>query len=326
MTVTWQIRKCAICAFESNSNAKLRKHVKSEHDLDWELYAIQTQHDGKRPVCKCGCGAAVKFHDVTCAFNSYVLGHNEVSMSEETKRLVGVKNSKNMKRYYAEHIEEGKLRAQRMRDFLTDEVLRRRSEAVRKATTSVEFRQKMSENWKAFWANNPEIRIRRDASCKKTYNTRALCGAYEKTRQHLSEVMSKKLINNERIWQCGEYVPHKSVKNLCRYKSSYELKAMIELDEAETVIAWEYESLRIQYTDVDNAKHFYIPDFTVHTNVGKTFIVEVKPAKLRDKNIPKFEAAALYCKQNNMSFAVWEPNDGPICELFRTSDEIHLDI
>lgn len=101
---------------------------------------------------------------------------------------------------------------------------------------------------------------------------------------------------------------------------------MIELDEAETVIAWEYESLRIQYTDVDNAKHFYIPDFTVHTNVGKTFIVEVKPAKLRDKNIPKFEAAALYCKQNNMSFAVWEPNDGPICELFRTSDEIHLDI
>lgn len=61
------IHKCSICGNEfkdklsANVTKKLKQHLKSEHDIDYYTYILNTFHDGINPVCSCGCGEKLRF-------------------------------------------------------------------------------------------------------------------------------------------------------------------------------------------------------------------------------------------------------------------------
>ena len=68
------------------------------------------------------------------------------------------------------------------------------------------------------------------------------------------------------------------------YRSGWELKLMLYLDQRKNVIQWSSEELIIPYiSPIDNKIHRYFPDFVVtkmdKQNQKETVVIEVKPAK-----------------------------------------------
>lgn len=112
-------------------------------------------------------------------------------------------------------------------------------------------------------------------------------------------------------------------------RSSWEFVFMRMLDEHPGVEKWASESIQIPYRDPLTGKYtIYVPDFFV-TYVDKggkkhAELVEVKPASqtLREnvgnsrynqeqyvKNLAKWEAASMWCKQKNIKFRVVNESD-----------------
>jgi hypothetical protein len=116
-----------------------------------------------------------------------------------------------------------------------------------------------------------------------------------------------------------KYVGNKKPK----YRSGWELRVMMFLDENKHIIRWASESIKIPYRNPLTGKQsIYVPDFFVmYENKFHTIhaeIIEVKPksqtslteARSRqDKahavvNQAKFAAANAYCKQQGLVFRV----------------------
>jgi len=118
------------------------------------------------------------------------------------------------------------------------------------------------------------------------------------------------------------------------WRSKWELKLMIWLDNSPEVIEWSSEELRIPYiSPKDSRIHQYFPDFwlTKKDKNGKinTFIIEVKPAKqtrppkiqtkqtrkyltevvLWGVNQAKFKAATEYCNKREWKFIIITENE-----------------
>lgn len=306
----WTVRSCDYCNSSFNSILKFEKHLLDKHDIDLQSYSIKTYYDNVKPTCQCGCNNSTTFNKTTLRFNSYIHGHNKISLSLEAKKSIGNKNSTHMKLYYKQYPTTANERAAKMRAALTEEIIKKRSSSVRAALKKEECKSKISKSVKKFWYDNPDIKEKRAASCKITWQYRDAQGLYEELKQHLSKTMSLKLINNEKIWQQGIFISKHN--QICRYKSSYELLAMKELDSLESIVDWSYESIAIEYKTQDGKIKHYIPDFIIHTKNSNSYILEVKPKKLHAKNLMKFNAAIDYCKINKMKFVTWEPCDGSI--------------
>ena len=114
------------------------------------------------------------------------------------------------------------------------------------------------------------------------------------------------------------------------YRSSWELKLMIYLDEKNDIIKWGSEEIIIPYrSPIDGKIHRYFPDFIV-TKINKdgikeTALIEVKPKsqtqppKRQNKitkryltevktwgvNEAKWRAALEYCKDRGWSFHIF---------------------
>jgi hypothetical protein len=114
------------------------------------------------------------------------------------------------------------------------------------------------------------------------------------------------------------------------YRSSYELKMMMELDSNKNVVLWGSETIIIPYrSPVDNKIHRYFVDFIV-TEINKegkkiTRLIEVKPLKqtLEPKkpskvtkkyineaitysvNKAKWNAAESFCKDRKWLFEIY---------------------
>lgn len=114
------------------------------------------------------------------------------------------------------------------------------------------------------------------------------------------------------------------------YRSSWELKLMIYLDDHKDVIKWSSEELIIRYiSPIDGKVHRYFPDFVV-TKINKEgkrekSLIEVKPAyqtqppkkqsKITKKyinevktwgiNEAKWKAANEYCKDRGWTFHIF---------------------
>jgi len=107
------------------------------------------------------------------------------------------------------------------------------------------------------------------------------------------------------------------------YRSSWELRVMMLLDQHPNVINWASESITIPYkSPLDGKMHRYIPDFLIvykdKTGKERAELVEVKPAKeaiaenaksKRDRtalllNTAKWGAAMMYCKKNGLTFRI----------------------
>lgn len=112
-------------------------------------------------------------------------------------------------------------------------------------------------------------------------------------------------------------------------RSSWEFVFMKMLDEHPGVESWASESIQIPYRDPLTGRHtIYVPDFfIVYIDKNKkknAELVEVKPANqtLREKvgnnaynqsqyikNLAKWEAASIWCKQQGIKFRVINESD-----------------
>jgi hypothetical protein len=117
------------------------------------------------------------------------------------------------------------------------------------------------------------------------------------------------------------------------YRSSYELKYMLHLDNDPDTILWFSEEVSVPYeSPKDKRIHLYYPDFVVKKKVGdkiKTYMIEIKPATQAKKpsltnkngntkntktrlnesltyhiNQAKWASARAFCKDKNWEFAV----------------------
>jgi len=111
------------------------------------------------------------------------------------------------------------------------------------------------------------------------------------------------------------------------FRSSWELSVFKWLDENPDVVKWSSEEIVIPYIlPEDQRPHRYYPDLKITWKSGKTFVVEIKPAKevvapkprkgknqMRlmeeiatfSKNGAKWDAAARWCNDRGYSFYVW---------------------
>ena len=110
------------------------------------------------------------------------------------------------------------------------------------------------------------------------------------------------------------------------YRSNWERKFMLYCDRNDDIIYWASEELSIPYVNpIDRKVHRYFPDFIIKTKNGKRFMIEIKPsaqtkqpkpktkksrAFMREsleyiKNIAKWQAADVYCNDNNMEFKIF---------------------
>ncbi len=118
------------------------------------------------------------------------------------------------------------------------------------------------------------------------------------------------------------------------YRSLWERRVMVYLDENSTVVEWSNEEIVIPYlSPVDNKLHRYFPDFFVRLRnkqgLIESTIIEVKPAsqarppKMQKRatrryitevmtwgvNEAKWKAADAYCKDRGWKFVVVTEKD-----------------
>ena len=134
----------------------------------------------------------------------------------------------------------------------------------------------------------------------------------------------------------GKYKPHypqkyKGNKSNVFYRSLWERKLMVYLDNTPSVLSWSSEEIAIPYiSPLDNNRHKYYPDFlvTIKNNKGiQTYLCEVKPKKqcrppknrkskyfLREQrtysvNRAKWEAASRLCTQQGWKWKIITEDD-----------------
>ena len=107
----------------------------------------------------------------------------------------------------------------------------------------------------------------------------------------------------------GNHTSPKTGK-VSEFKSSYELKYMLQLDESVEVVTWEYEPCYVPYIDGTKVRN-YIPDFLIESSDGRKIIVEIKPEGLRDTRVnrKKREAVQSKCLEEGWIYHTWEPGE-----------------
>ena len=94
----------------------------------------------------------------------------------------------------------------------------------------------------------------------------------------------------------------------CKYRSGWEQKFMMYLDNNPEVEAWTYEKVVIEYLSNVRSKKIrkYYPDFFVRYRDGKEEIIEVKQKRKLDQAVikKKAEAATLWCGAHGMTYRI----------------------
>jgi hypothetical protein len=67
--------KCPVCEAEFNKLISLSLHFRRTHKATAKDLVVAMNFNGVEPTCKCGCGSAVKFLDISRGFTDYVRGH-----------------------------------------------------------------------------------------------------------------------------------------------------------------------------------------------------------------------------------------------------------
>ena len=166
-------------------------------------------------------------------------------------------------------------------------------------------------------AKNKDVRLK--ISNKLKGNTHTLNRKLSKQEcENISKRVTLDWVNNPsrklmitshpKHYKRGYFYSDKNTKNFY-YRSSYELQVFNILENDNTVLKYEYESIYIKYMYNNKIKH-YIPDFIIYYN-DRTLILEIKPKRfLNDKLVQiKAKYAREYAIKNNMSFEFWSELD-----------------
>lgn len=94
----------------------------------------------------------------------------------------------------------------------------------------------------------------------------------------------------------------------CKYRSGWEQKYMVHLDENPDVVSWSYEKLIIEYISNKKTKKVrkYYPDFQVEYKDGTKVVIEIKPSRKLNQPmvIKKVRAAKEWCTTHNVTYKV----------------------
>jgi hypothetical protein len=94
------------------------------------------------------------------------------------------------------------------------------------------------------------------------------------------------------------------------FRSSYELKAHLWLENSQDVKSYDYEPFKINYVGTDGHSRYYFPDFLVFWIDAnrKPTLIEVKNSYMLDAeiNLSKNKSAIKYAKENGFDFEVWD--------------------
>jgi len=210
---------------------------------------------------------------------------------------------------------------------ITEEVLKKRSEGIKKAKSSKEHRQMMSDITKRLWQTED---FRRKNSGRVPWNKIPNEQRIEKFCGQCNDVMyvvpsrknkkfcSKRCSDEYKTGRIHTNWNSNSLKNSgynsClsgwykheefSFRSSYELSAMVELlNENKT---FKVEPFYIWY-EYNGILCRYFPDLLIEDEL----VVEVKPLKqMEDEiNILKFEAARVWCEEHGYIFEIWNEQD-----------------
>lgn len=143
--------KCLICEKLCVDLEFLRRHVAKSHRVTTKEYVLRFELKGISPVCNCGCGKIVTWHQSTKRFNEYVHGHHAQfrRKTDSEKAKIGQANSVNMKRYMKEHPDVVKQKISQLMSGRTNETY-----------------EKVSRSVRAFWSSDSPLthQRRREAS------------------------------------------------------------------------------------------------------------------------------------------------------------------
>lgn len=106
------------------------------------------------------------------------------------------------------------------------------------------------------------------------------------TREHRENISKATVLQYQKGFEpklyhrSGYHFSPKMNKKL-HYKSSYEKKVYLLLDADDSILSYEYESLKIEYYNpIKKNTGIYIIDLKVNYKDGRTIYIEIKPAKL----------------------------------------------
>lgn len=304
---------CEICKKEFESHNSFARHLFPKHDLLFREYILQYKYNNIIPICNCGCKTNCEFNVAKKDYNLFVHGHHAIGRikTDDEKKRIGLKNSINMKKYFHENPDKAIVASRRLRGGITECVEKQRINATKLAyaNMSIADKKKFVDNTKNLWKFNHDKMMLavKKASEKFKLNYKNNIYDFSERNSKLSIIISNKFVEGTFKWAKGIYKPKKcSNRNLCNYRSSWELTFMEILDNNSYITAWEYEPFFIEYKYNDVIKR-YIPDFLISTVSNKKYLIEVKPAKLHllDINKAKCRAAVEFCKKNNYEFMFW---------------------
>lgn len=101
--------------------------------------------------------------------------------------------------------------------------------------------------------------------------------------------------------------PRKSAWNFEVYDSGLELSMMRRLEADHTVRKWtKRHGISIAWTDANQRRHSYRPDFLVEYTDGAIALIEVKGANMVDsESVQRKKAAARrWCERRGMSYSI----------------------
>jgi len=231
------MRSCKICGKEFT---RLAAHVNRSHNVGYEGYMLEFEYNGINPKCKCGCGNNTPFtRSHGMGFLSYIHGHSariEGRLTAESKRKIGEKNRKNMKRYMTENPEHAKKKAKQMYSAIIPEV-RKRS-----AKTN-------AENWQ-----KPHM-----AEKRKEATIRAI----ELSEQGI--IGPQAPFKTE--WKFNPFTQQNEYMH-----SGWESRFLDECIEQDESVTKKHE-IRIPYNDPNGVERTYVPDFL---SISGSTLYEVK--------------------------------------------------
>lgn len=275
---------CNICSKKLENNKGLSYHVSQIHNMKFCDYLVETELDGKWPVCSCGCGEKVNFFGGK--FAKHVGSHGVIGLkrSEETRRKISkIQKGKTLSEDHKKKIAIG-VRSRLDSDETIGEKI---SSSLTGKKKTIEHRKNISNSRKRL-IETGDITINSE-KISSTVTQRYLDGGFE--------------------WSVGQYASTKT-NDVCNYRSSWELELMQILDRHPEVEYWKYEPVSIPY-ELEGKTKRYIPDFHVVTSSGKDVLIEVKPDNLRESkmNCEKRNAAIQFCERNGWTYLEWQSGE-----------------
>lgn len=239
----------------------------------------------------------------SCAQLDKVISEEQKKKISET--LTGIKRSDEFKQKLSDYIHSHPERLAQIKKTLTEN----RGSGMLGKNHSEETKEKMSEimSGRVYTEEHKE-----NISKGRKKMLDAQGGLLPETRSKLSEAtieQYKKGFNPSTFHMNGWFDSKKAGK--IWFRSSYELKAMMKLDDDDLISSFKYEPFSIQFNDESGATKNYILDFEVFYKNGTKKWIEVKPASLVEslENKVKIAAGKQKASENSAEFEIWTEYD-----------------